>query len=96
MQLPLGNKQEAPLRFWGWFFFCLFCFLLLRLAAVLTGLERVSHPNELGIGTFAKGWLEGLKLPLWQYQVDTCSGESVVISRAAAFFMEGSGAGLKV
>ena len=44
-------------------------FFFLRFGNVLTAVERVSYADELDAGTIAKELLEGLKLPLLDYQV---------------------------
>lgn len=62
----------------------LFCaigafFLVLRLGILLTGVEFVSHYDELDLGTIARDLLTGLKLPFHFYQLDAYSGESLIL-----------------
>lgn len=54
-------------------------FLVLRLGILLTGVEFVSHYDELDLGTIARDILSGLKLPFRFYQLDAYSGESLVL-----------------
>lgn len=59
-------------------------FLLLRLLTLLTAVEWVSDWEELYRGTIAKELIEGLKMPLWDYQADVYSGGSLVVGLLAA------------
>ncbi len=54
-------------------------FLALRLTALLTGIEAVSWDEELYRGTIAQEWIDGLKLPLWEYQADPYDGGSLAV-----------------
>ncbi len=74
-------KTKNTRGFWA-FAAVLALFVILRLGAALTSVERVSYPDELGAGTIAYEVLRGLKMPLHAYQVDFYSGESLV---SAAF-----------
>lgn len=66
-------------------------FLALRLGTLLTSVEYVSWDEELYRGTIAKEIVEGLKVPLWDYQADRYDGGSLAVGMLAApfFFLLG-------
>ena len=60
----------------------------MRGLVLLTHIEAVSDLEELARGTIAKEILAGIKMPLWDYQVDDYSGGSLVVGiLTAPFFL---------
>ena len=53
-------------------------YFTLRLITLLTAIENVSWPEELGVGTIAREILLGLKKPFLAYQIDEYAGESLI------------------
>ena len=63
-------------------------FLVLRLGILLTSVESVIWYEEEYRGTIAKELIEGLKVPLWDYQADHYDGGSLWIGvLAVPFFL---------
>jgi len=83
LQKVLGFFQKRA------FVFLVFSFLALRLGILLTSVEYVSwHSEEQYRGTLAKELIEGLKVPLWDYQADSYDGGSLWIGvLAVPFFL---------
>lgn len=61
-------------------------FLVLRLGALLTGVELVYWDEELHRGTIAKELIEGPKVPLWDYRADHYDGGSLAVGFLAVPF----------
>ncbi len=57
----------------------LFLLCVLRLGIILTSIERVSHYDELDLGTISRELDRGLKVPFEFFQLDAYSGESFIL-----------------
>lgn len=69
--------------------FCLvLLFILLRLGILLTGVETVSHYDEVDLGTVARELGRGLTVPFQFFQLDAYSGEALVLGPAVLPFMK--------
>lgn len=63
--------------------FPLFLFIVLRLVPLLTGVERVSHYDEMETGAVVQDWLNGSKLLPWHYMMDPYGGEALGLAALA-------------
>lgn len=63
-------------------------FFALRFLVMWTGIERISHNDELDLGTIAREIMLGLKVPYRDYQLDFYSGDSLVLGAAAVPFFK--------
>ncbi len=84
-EIPALKSKVKPA---GSLLFILLSFFILRFLVLWTGVERVSHYDELDLGTIAKEILQGLKFPYWDYQMDFYSGDSLILGAAVLPFFK--------
>ena len=70
------------------FFLFVLLFLTLRMANILTAVERISWVEELCAGTMAKELIAGLKLPLSYYLETTYGTEDLIVGIVALPFFK--------
>lgn len=68
--------------------------LALRLGILLTSVEIVSHYDELDLGTIARELSRGLHVPFWHFQLDTYSGEALILGPLVLPFAKAFGQNL--
>lgn len=60
--------------------------IALRLTVVLTAIESIFYNAEIEIGAVVRSLMLGIRLPLWAYQVDAYSGESLLLEPVMLLF----------